>query len=558
MSEKEKRDANLLEKIVSLCKRRGFIYPGSEIYGGLAGTYDYGPLGVALKNNLKNLWWKNFVSNREDMYGLDAAIIMNPKTWEASGHVAGFADPLIGCLTCSEKFRTDHLIDTKAFNEYRLNLVREHWREIMDVSEKMVTETEGNKEYLSKVESAIKVLEQNNLPKDIEEIMASALKAHMLASVSKARKNLKDLVAEIKPSAAPEGFSETKNFSGHLTQLFLAENKIKCPNCGSIEWNVPSQFNMMLKTNVGVVDDLSSTTYLRPETAQGMFVNFKNIIDSFHPKLPFGLAQIGKAFRNEIAPRDFLFRTREFEQMEVEYFVKAEDWQKYFEEWRVLIQNYFAEIGLDSSHVHELEVPDGDRAHYSARTIDFEFDFSFGKKELSGLAYRSDYDLKQHQEFSKQDLTYFDEESKTRFLPHVIEPSLGLDRILLAVLTDAYTEDELGGEARTYLKLNKNIAPVRLAIFPLLKNKPDLVNKAREVYQNLKVQMPHQTVVFDDNGNIGKRYRRQDEIGTPHCITIDFDTLGEGGEDKKDTVTVRDRDTGEQERVKISELTSKL
>lgn len=406
---------NLLEKIVSLCKRRGFIYPGSEIYGGLAGTYDYGPLGVALKNNLKNLWWKNFMTDREDMYGLDAAIIMNPKTWEASGHVAGFADPL----------------------------------------------ADGQK------------------------------------------------------------------------------------------------FNTMFKTSTGAGEE-ANVAYLRPETAQGIFVNFKNVLDSFHPKLPFGIAQIGKAFRNEIAPRDFTFRLRELEQMEVEYFVKSDEWQKYFEEWRVLVQNYFAEIGLDSSHVHELEVPDGDRAHYSARTIDFEFDFPFGRKELSGLAYRSDYDLKQHQEFSKQDLTYFDEESKTRFLPHVIEPSLGLDRILLAVLTDAYTEDELGGEARTYLKLNKNIAPVRLAVFPLLKNKPDLVNKAREVYAELKRQLPNSVITFDDNGNIGKRYRRQDEIGTPQCITIDFDTLGEGGEDKKDTVTVRDRDTGEQERVKISELTSKL
>lgn len=399
-------NTSVMEKLVSLCKRRGFIYPGSEIYGGLAGTYDYGPLGVALKNNLKNTWWSLFVESREDVYGLDAAIIMNPKTWEASGHVAGFADPL----------------------------------------------------------------------------------------------------------------GDTK-------------------------------FNTMFKTSIGAGEE-ATVSYLRPETAQGIFVNFKNILDSFHPKLPFGIAQIGKAFRNEIAPRDFIFRLRELEQMEVEYFVKPEDWQKYFAEWRELVQDYFTSIGLDEKKIHELEVPDGERAHYSERTIDFEYDFPFGRKELAGLAYRTDYDLQQHQEASKQDLTYFDEESKTRYLPHVIEPSLGLDRAALAVLATAYTEDELGGEKRAYLKLNKNIAPVRAAVFPLLKNKPELVSKAREVYGTLKKSIAN--IQFDDNGNIGKRYRRQDEIGTPQCLTVDFQTL------EDDTVTVRDRDTGEQERVRIADLPAKL
>ncbi|MCC6290544.1 glycine--tRNA ligase [Candidatus Nomurabacteria bacterium] len=394
-----------MEKIVSLCKRRGFIYPGSEIYGGLAGTYDYGPLGVGLKNNLKNLWWRNFVTNREDMFGLDAAIIMNTKTWEASGHVAGFTDPLA------------------------------------------------------------------------------------------------------------DGQS----------------------------------FNTMFATRVGAGEE-AQTAYLRPETAQGIFVNFKNIVDSFHPKLPFGIAQIGKAFRNEIAPRDFIFRLRELEQMEVEYFVKEEEWEKYFMKWRELILDYFTEVGLIKSSVHELEVPDGERAHYSTRTIDFEFDFPFGRKELSGLAYRTDYDLKQHQEFSKQDLTYFDEENKIRFLPHVIEPSLGLDRILLAVICDSYREDELGGEKRTYLAFNKNVAPVACAVFPLLKNKPDLMNKAHEIYQTLKKENPHRSVVFDGSGSIGKRYRRQDEIGTPLCVTVDFQTL------EDDTVTVRERDTGEQVRQKVLDL----
>lgn len=393
-----------MEKIVSLTKRRGFIYPGSEIYGGLAGTYDYGPLGVALKNNLRNLWWRMFISKREDMFGLDAAIVMHPKVWEASGHVTGFSDS------------------------------------------------------------------------------------------SGAR-----------------------------------------------------QFNTMFKTSVGAGEE-ATTAYLRPETAQGIFVNFKNVVDSFHPKLPFGIGQTGKVFRNEIAPRDFTFRLRELEQMEVEYFVRAEDWQKYFAEWRALMQNYFQSVGLNQNHVHEREVSDGERAHYSTRTIDFEFDFPFGRKELSGLAYRGDYDLRAHQESSKIDLTYYDDEKKERFLPHVIEPSLGLDRIILAVFCDTYTEDELGGEPRAYLKLKPGIAPVRAAVFPLLKNKPALVKKAREIYQNIRSQMPNLAVQFDDNGNIGKRYRRQDEIGTPHCVTIDFQTLDD------DTVTVRDRDTGEQAREKTANL----
>ena len=403
---------NLMEKIISLCKRRGFIFPGSEIYGGLSGTYDYGPLGVALKNNIKNLWWKKFILERDDMYGMDAAILMNKGVWQASGHTKGFADPLV-----DEKGNT-------------------------------------------------------------------------------------------------------------------------------------RQFNMMFQTRVGVGDDESSVSYLRPETAQGMFVNFKNIIDSFHPKLPFGLGQIGKAFRNEIAPRDFLFRLRELEQMEIEYFVRPEEWQNSFEEFRKEILDWCHLIGLRKENVHELEVPDGERAHYSNRTIDFEFDFPFGRKELYGLAYRTDFDLKAHAKESNTDLSYVDDETKEKMVPHCIEPSFGLDRTILAVLLDAYTEDELGGEKRTLMRFSPQIAPIKAAIFPLLKNKPDLVKKAEEVYKNLKKEIPE--IIFDDNGNIGKRYRRQDEIGTPHCITIDFQTL------EDDTVTLRDRDSGEQKRVKISELTSHI
>lgn len=397
---------NKMEKIVGLCKRRGFIYPGSEIYGGLSGSWDFGPLGLKLKNNIKNLWWKKFVDEKENIFGIDAAIIMNPKVWEASGHVDTFTDP-----------------------------------------------TEDGK-----------------------------------------------------------------------------------------------QFNVMFKTSVGAGES-AITSYLRPETAQGIFVNFKNIVDSFHPKLPFGIAQIGKAFRNEIAPRDFVFRSREFEQMELEYFVKEEGWQDHFESWRKTINEWNDSIGLSKENVHELEVPEEDRAHYSKRTIDFEFDFPFGRKELYGLAYRTDYDLKKHSEKSKIDLGFMDEETKEKVIPHVIEPSLGVERTVLAVLCSAYTEDSLGGDTRTFLKLKKEIAPVKIAVFPLLKNKPDLVSKAHEIYDSLKKNIPD--VVFDDNGNVGKRYRRQDEIGTPFCVTVDFDTLEDG------TVTLRDRDTGEQERIKIEEILSK-
>ena len=430
------KNEEIMDLLVSLSKRRGFIYQGSDIYGGLAGTWDYGPLGERLKWNIKELWFKRFVTNRHDMYPVDAAILMNQNVWRASGHVSGFSDPLVECKKCGHRFRADQLADPK-----------------------------------------------------------------------------------------------------------------KCPDCeGAL--SEARQFNMMFQTHVGAVQDETSISYLRPETAQGMFVNFKNILDSIHPKLPFGMAQIGKAFRNEIAPRDFLFRSREFEQMEIEYFVHPKDWEKTFEHFRNEVKGFISDVGLNENKVHELEVADGDRAHYSKRTIDFEFDFPFGKKELYGLAYRTDFDLKQHSEFSKVDLSYFDEESKERFVPHCIEPSFGLDRTILAVLTDAYTEDELGGEKRVYLKLNPRVAPYKVAVFPLLKNKPQLVEKAQALYESLRKSF---VVDFDDNGNIGKRYRRQDEIGTPFCVTVDFDTIEKGT-----GVTVRDRDTGKQERVVESELVNYL
>lgn len=412
-----------MENIVSLCKRRGFVYQGSEIYGGLAGTWDYGPLGVELKNNIKQLWWRMFVQGRDDMYGIDAAILMHPEVWKASGHVEGFSDPLVECTKCKRRFRADHV----------------------------------------------------------------------------------------------EG---------------------KCPECGGGFGDV-RQFNMMFETHVGATE--GSISYLRPETAGGIFVNFKNVVDSFHPKLPFGIAQVGKAFRNEIAPRDFVFRSREFEQMEVEYFVRPDAWKHAFEIWRESVHAFNEAVGIPKASVHELEVAEGDRAHYSRRTIDFEFDFPFGRKELYGLAYRTDFDLKAHAAASRADLSYLDDATGERFVPHVIEPSFGVDRTVLAVLVSAYAEDDLGGDLRTYLKFAPSVAPVKAAVFPLLKNKPELVAKARDIYSSLKKTTPQ--VMWDDNGNIGKRYRRQDEIGTPYCVTVDFQTLEDG------TVTVRDRDTGEQKRL---------
>lgn len=426
-----------LEDIVSLCKRRGFIFQGSEIYGGLSGTWDYGPLGVSLKRNIMDLWWKRFVEDRDDMYGVDAAILMNQNVWKASGHVDTFTDPLVECNHCKGRFRADHL--------------------------------ESN----------------------------------------------------------------------------------KCPSCGNTgTFGSPRQFNMMLKTTIGPVEDEGSISYLRPETAQGIFTNFRNIVDSLYPDIPFGIAQIGKAFRNEISPRDFVFRSREFEQMEIEYFVRPDDWKKHFETWIADIHAFLQDLGLPKSSIHELEVPAADRAHYSERTIDFEFDYPHKRDELLGLAYRTDFDLTNHQKAAKKTMEYRPKDGSASFIPHVIEPSFGVERAVMAVLVSAYTTDEINGDVRTVLKLPFHLAPVKVAVSPLLKNKPELVEKAREVYRMLKKDIG--AVMWDDNGNIGKRYRRQDEIGTPHCVTIDFETL------ENSTVTVRERDTTKQTRVSLSDLVKKI
>ena len=442
-----------MEAIISLCKRRGFIYQGSDVYGGLSGTWDYGPLGVQLKRNIMNLWWRRFVDERDDMYGVDAAILMNQKVWQASGHVDTFVDPLCEDTVNHRRFRTDHILKDNGVDADGMTM------EQMDavIVEKGIKSPDGN-------------------------------------PLSKSR-----------------------------------------------------TFNMMFKTHVGATESDDSISYLRPETAQGIFTNFKNVVDSFYPNLPFGIAQQGKAFRNEIAPRDFVFRSREFEQMEIEYFVDPEHWQEAFDELLAATHAFLAELGLKPEHIHELDVPAEDRAHYSKKTIDIEYDYPIGREELMGIAYRTDFDLMNIQRVSGKSMEYTVKGTNTKFVPHVIEPSFGVERALMAVLSGAYHEDEQNGEKRVYLALPEHLAPVKFAVSPLLKNKPELVEKAREVYAALAKANPGR-VMWDDNGNIGKRYRRQDEIGTPHCVVIDFQTLEDG------TVTVRERDTTEQRRVSINEL----
>lgn len=442
-----------MEDIISLSKRRGFIYPGSDVYGGLRGTWDYGPLGVTLKRKIMQLWWTHFVDAREDMYGVDAAILMNQKVWQASGHVDTFVDPLCEDTVNHRRFRTDHILKDNGVN--------------------------------------------------------------------------------------PEGMS--------LEQMDAAiiEHGIKSPDGNPL--SASRTFNMMFKTHVGPTADDDSISYLRPETAQGIFTNFKNVVDSFYPDLPFGIAQQGKAFRNEISPRDFIFRSREFEQMEIQYFVHPDKWEESYAELLAATHDYLAKLGLNPEHIHELNVPDADRAHYSRKTIDIEYDFPIGREELLGLAYRTDFDLSNIQRASGKSMEYTIKGTNDRFIPHVIEPSFGVERLIMAVLSNAYREDEINGEKRIYLALPEHLAPVRYAVSPLLKNKPALVEKAREVYTILKQK--YGNVSWDDNGNIGKRYRRQDEIGTPHTVVIDFDTIEKDG-----TVTVRDRDTTEQRRVAVEDL----
>ena len=462
-----KNTEKTMDKIVALCKTRGFIFPGSEIYGGLANTWDYGPLGVELKNNVKKAWWKKFVQENKYNVGLDAAILMNPQTWVASGHLAGFSDPLMDCRECHERFRADKLIEDFC-------------------AEKGI-----------------------ELPKPIDAYSQAEMKD------------------------------------------FVEENNIPCPTCGKHNFTDIRQFNLMFKTFQGVTEDAKNTVYLRPETAQGIFTNFVSVQRTTRKKLPFGIAQIGKSFRNEITPGNFIFRVREFEQMELEFFCKPGTDLEWFAYWREFCHNWLLAIGLKDENIRLRDHDPEELCFYSKATTDFEFLFPFGWGELWGVADRTDYDLTQHQNESKKDLTYFDPETNERYIPYVVEPSLGVERTVLSVLCDAYDEEVIDAEkndVRTVLHFHPAIAPVKAAILPLSKK---LSEKAGEIYDELAKYF---NVDYDEAGSIGKRYRRQDEIGTPLCITVDFDTVGDAEKAGDNCVTVRDRDTMEQVRIPVANL----
>ena len=449
-----------MEKIVSLCKQRGFIFASSEIYGGLANSWDYGPLGVELKNNIKNLWWKNFVHQKDNIVGLDSAILMNANVWKASGHLANFVDPLVDCKICHRRFRADHLL-AQHFKKQGLKVNVSQW-------------------------------------------------------------NLAELTKQ------------------------LAINKIICLHCGNKDWTDVRQFNLMFETQQGVTKDSLDTIYLRPETAQGIFVQFKNIAQVSRKKLPFGIAQIGKAFRNEITPGNFIFRTREFEQMEIEYFCYKQEAQDKFQQWKKLCEQWLLAIGIKQINFRWVDHSSSELSHYSQATSDLEFQFPFGWSELWGLAHRGNYDLVQHQTHSKKDLSYLDTEKNEKILPDCIEPSLGVDRLFLAIICDAYQEQKLVNETRNLLKIDHRLAPYKAAILPLSKK---LSEQSYKIYQTLN---QHFLCDFDDTGSIGKRYRRQDEIGTPFCITFDFDSVSD------EQVTLRYRDDMKQTRIKITQLAQHL
>jgi glycyl-tRNA synthetase len=447
-----------MDTLVSLCKRRGFVYPGSEIYGGLANTWDYGPLGVELRNNIKQAWWKTFVHQRRDIVGIDGGILMNPRVWEASGHVDEFNDPLVDCRECRGRFRADTLVEDAT-------------------------------------------------------------------------------------GSTVEGMNPTE------IDRIIADSNVACPTCGKRNWTTVRAFNMMFRTQIGPVDETATTVYLRPETAQSIFMQYKNVMQSSRARVPFGIAQVGKAFRNEITPGNFIFRVLELEQMEIEYFIREEDWESAFEEWMTAQLEFLLSLGVNRDHLRPREHTAEEMSHYSRRTVDYEYLFPFGWKELTGLAYRYDFDLKRHQEVSGVDMSYFDQAANERFIPHVIEPTMGVERLMLMVLLDAYEEEQTtdasGKDAsRVVLRLDKHIAPFKVAVLPLSK-KPELSGVAEDVFHTLQ---QHVSTDYDETQSIGRRYRRQDEIGTPLCVTVDFETL----EDK--AVTIRDRDTMEQARVAIDEL----
>jgi glycyl-tRNA synthetase len=453
-----------LKDLVSLCKRRGFIFPGSEIYDGLANTWDYGPYGAELKRNIKDLWWKKFVASRSDVLGLDSSIFLNPRVWQASGHVGNFSDPLVDCKACRERFRADHLLEEKL----------------------------------------------------------------------------------------GEGCTVGKNFTD-IAQM-MKDNEIPCPKCGKKDFTEPRAFNLMFQTEIGVVEGAGNKVFLRPETAQGIFINFKNIMDNVRPRIPFGVGQIGKSFRNEITPGNFIFRTREFEQMELEFFCEPGTEVEWYNYWKAFCMQWLGEIGINKDKLRLREHAKEELSHYSNGTSDVEYNYPFGWGEVWGIASRTDFDLTQHQNASRVKLEYYDAINNKRYIPYVVEPSLGVDRLLLVLLCDAYEVEKLDdGEERVVLHFHPKIAPVKAAILPLVK-KGKVKDVADELFQKL---IQRWNVEYDETQSIGKRYRRQDELGTPYCITVDFDTIGEGDNvnpEHKGMVTVRDRDSMKQEWVALDQL----
>lgn len=580
----EKAKAALMEKIVSLCKRRGFIFQSSEIYGGLNGCWDYGPLGAELKRNLKDYWWRKHVQERDDIVGLDGAILTHREVLKASGHLGGFSDALVDCKLTKMRFRADQ-VEPQTGNVYTfygavpasffaecedatpLPAAREAFasnlagllsrtQDIAKISEEIVRVATSNHEFadsqtpeaIAKLEALAPVLLEQTVFAQFKVLIPSE-KSHAFESAKKVAKAYYE----------GRGVKSPVVLTSLDPEIEFVENSRGFNPENGAELTEPRAFNLMFQTRMGASsdeNDESAVAYLRPETAQSIFVQFKNVLDSSRVKLPFGIAQIGKSFRNEINPRNFTFRSREFEQMEIEYFCKPEDGLRLTDEWLEERLKFYEAIGIPREHLHILDVPDGDRAFYSKKTYDIEYEFPFGIQELEGVAYRTDYDLSVHAKGSGKPIEYFDEETKEKLVPHVVEPSAGCDRTVLALICEAYDEetvtDEKGKEeTRIVMRFHPRMAPIKAGIFPLLKNKPELVAKAREVQQMLS---PLMTVFYDESGAIGRRYRRQDEVGTPYGITIDFDTLGENGPELKDTVTVRERDSMSQERMKIADL----
>jgi glycyl-tRNA synthetase len=576
MANKDVTDPARMEKIVSLCKRRGFIFQAGELYGGLNGCWDYGPLGVELKRNLKDYWWRKTVQERDDVLGMDGAILTMEQVLVSSGHVGGFSDPMVDCKITQARLRADQVPRTSGkvsvyHGAYPTKLVFELASKFnMDVPPEAfvkaipstlplpVHKVSAEGQVIAEIEKTLQYIFK--LP-DNEWYRIQGLAAEILANILFKKVEIKIMILPGKREESADklakAFYEARGVEKPILirggQLEVDDSQSFNPENGA-ELTEPRQFNLMLQTNFGATGD--QIAYLRPETAQSIFCQYKNVLDSNRVKLPFGIAQVGKSFRNEINPRNYIFRSREFEQMEIEYFCHPSDGLRLTEEWLAERLKFYGEIGIPREKLHVLDIPDGERAFYSQKTYDIEYEFPFGIQELEGVAYRTDYDLGVHEKGAGKSLVYFDEETKEKFLPHVVEPSAGCDRTVLALICEAFDEevltDEKGKEdVRTVLRFVPRMAPIKVGIFPLLKKNEEQVRLCREIQKTLQ---PWMNVFYDDGGAVGRRYRRQDEVGTPFCITVDFETLGESGDGLKNTVTLRHRDSMEQERLPISGL----